>query len=343
MNWVLTKVIIMKRGVTVQDIADYCGLSKSTVAYVLREPSTCKATAATKEKVFTAACKLGYRPNSAARSLSTRRYRTIGVLMPPFGGYYNELMVHLDNEMNKYDYYGVFSFWELKELKYNTEAFKYSFSKLCNHGIDGIITVEYNQFLAKSDIPIVIYGNQWPSFDCVYPDKVLYMKETVEYLYRHGHRKIGFLGLTNEIRAEVLRKELLRYQLPVNEDWLINSPAVAEHGEKSMRKLLSLPQRPDAIILHSDLMMSGVLLAANEAGVRIPKDISVISYDNLQESRYFIPPLTTFDQCLRQAAKILVETMLRRIDNPQMPQCKQSFKMPLVERKSVINRKNARE
>ena len=321
---------------TIQDLADFCGLSKSTVAYILREPDTCKATAATKAKVASAVSKLNYRPNPAARALSTRRYRSIGVLFPPRGGYYNELMVQLDKEMRKHNYYGIFSFWELDELDgHGKNSSKRSFQKLCDHGIDGVITTEYSDFFKKSNIPVVIYGNEWPSFDCVFPDKVAYMKDTVKYLLNHGHQNIGFLGLTNELRAKTLRKELTSNNLPVNEDWFINTSATLENGKGAMLKLLSQKKHPDAVILHSDSLMPGVLCAADSLGIRVPEDISIISYDNLSRSELFIPPLTTFDPCLPLVAEMLMEVMLKRIEKPEMPFQKKSFKMRLIERKSV--------
>jgi DNA-binding LacI/PurR family transcriptional regulator len=325
---------------TIQDLADHCELSKSTVAYVLREPVTCKASKVTKSKVASAVRKLNYKPNPAARALSTRRYRTIGVLMPPLSGYYVELMKNLDREMKAHGFYAIFSFWELDSsgaTKMN--SFKRAVLELSNHGIDGIITTENDVFLLEMDIPIVVYGNKWPSFDCVFPDKVTYMQETVEYLYQHGCRKIGFFGLTHEIRAKALREELYKYKLPVNEEWFIYGVGSPACGESNMRKLLSLDECPDAIILHSDFMMSGVLTAADEAGIKIPEDISIISYGNLLESKYFRPPLTTFDECLGLAAKMLTKTILKRIECPQEPPRQLSYKMPLIERKSVTSNK----
>lgn len=327
-----------KKRITIQDIADYCGLSKSTVAYILREPDTCKAAAATKEKVALAVRKLDYKPNPAARALSTRKYRTIGVLMPPLCGYYSELMVHLDRELKARGFFGIFSFWELDEFsRTEINSLKNSIAQLCNHGIDGIITTEYNSFIAGLDIPIVIYGNRWPLLDCIYPDKPAYMQETVDYLCKKGHKKIGFIGLTHEIRAVTLKEELQKRNLPVNDKWFIYGMALPTYGENGLRHLLTLAERPDAVILHSDLMMPGLLQAADNAGIRIPQDLSVISFGNMPESRYFRPPLTTFDECLDLGAKMLVETILERIDNPKMPLRQLSFKMPLIERESVTS------
>jgi LacI family transcriptional regulator len=326
-------IVRQKKRVTLEDVAKYCGLSKSTVAYVLRKPDTCKATPKTREKVAAAVRKLGYRPNPAARALSTQRYNSVGILFPPCRGHHNTLLEELDKEMRKHNYFSVFSFWEPD----NSEvSFKDSLFRLCNHGIDGIITTEYNELVCKLNMPVVIYGNEWPACDCVYPDKTAYIRETVDYLCRRNHRKIAFLGRTVEIRCKVLREELAKRRLRVNEDWFISCTFL--EAEEAMRKLLALPERPDAIILHSDSMAPGVLTAADEAGVRIPEDISLISYDNLYESRYTRPALTTFDQCLPLAAKMLTETILLRISNPQTPPLKLSFEMPLVERDSVMNR-----
>lgn len=322
-----------EKRVTLEEVAEYCGLSKSTVAYVLRKPDSCKARPKTKAKVAAAVRKLGYRTNPAARALSTQRYRSIGILFPPCRGHYSPLLAELDKEMRKRNYFSVFSFWEPDNA---AASFENSLAHLCNHGIDGIITTEYNPLVCKLNMPAVIYGNEWPGCDCVYPDKTAYMQETVAYLCRRNHRKIAFLGRTAEIRSKVLREELTERRLPVREDWFID--CMSSDAEEAMRKLLALPERPDAVILHSDTMAPAVLVAAAETGVKIPEDISLISYDNLYESRYTRPALTTFDQCLPLAAKMLTETVLQRIDNPQMPQLKLSFKMPLIERDSVIIR-----
>lgn len=335
---------MIKQRTTIQNLADYCQLSKSTVAYVLREPDTCVASKATIEKVAYAKRKLNYKPNLAARALSTKKYQTIGVLMPPLSGYYVELMKHLDREMKARDFYAIFSFWELNSTKEKEfKSFTHSLVQLSNHGIDGIITTEHDDVLKKLDIPVVIYGNQWASFDCVFPDKIIYMQETVEYLYQKGCRKIAFLGLTHEIRATVLREELRKRKLPVHEEWFINGTGSPISGENNMRKLLSLNDRPDAIILHSDFMMPGVMLAADEVGVKIPDDISIISFGNMMESKYTRPSLTTFDECLELAARMLVKTILQRIDNPQAPPQQYSFKMPLIKGQSVTHSKSVKK
>ena len=318
-----------KKRVTVQEIADCCGLSKSTVAYVLREPTTCRATEETRRKVLDMARTMGYQGNPAARALSTRRYRTIGMLLPMTEGYYGELMMSLDRVMKQRGYHGIYSFWE-------NGSFTEALSNLCRQGIDGLISLEYSKALAETGKPVVMFGNLWPEWDCVYPDKADYMRQTVAYLRGRGYRKIGFMGLTHELRAVVLREELSRYNLPVREEWFIDTFATRANGAMAAEKLLSLSERPEAVILHSDILMSGLVHAA--AGrIDIPRELAVISFDNLRESAYFQPPLTTFDQCLDQVAEWLVDTLLKRIADPKLPRILHSYTIPMIERNSVPN------
>lgn len=320
----------MAKRVTVQEIANRCGLSKSTVAYVLREPETCRATAETKAKVLNTARELGYRSNPAARALSTKSYKTIGMLFPMTEGYYGELMMALDKAMKVRGYHGIYSFWE-------NGSFAEALDNLCHQGIDGLISLEYSPALEDIGKPVVIFGNQWPKWDCVYPDKADYMRRTVGYLTDRGYQKIGFIGLTHESRAVVLREELARRGLPVRAEWFIDILSTRENSKAAMEKLLALKEMPEAVILHSDILMSGLLQASADR-IRIPEDLAVISFDNLKESAYFLPPLTTFDQCFEQAAEWLVDTLLKRIAEPEHPQILRSYVTPMVERKSVLRR-----
>lgn len=320
----------MSKRITIQEIADRCGLSKSTVAYVLREPDTCRATPETRRKVLGTAKAMGYRGNPAARALSTRSYRAIGMLFPMAEGYYGELMMSLDRAMKLRGYHGIYSFWE-------NGSFPEALDNLCHQGIDGLISLEYSPALDDIGKPVVIYGNKWPRWDCVYPDKADYMRRTVAYLAGRGYREIGFLGLTHEIRAVVLREELARRGLQVRDEWFIDMFSNRENGKAAAEKLLALKERPAAVILHSDILMGG-LLQTVAGHIRVPEELAVISFDNLKESAYSLPPLTTFDQCLDQAAEWLVDTLLKRIAAPDQPQILRSYTAPMVERLSVPDR-----
>lgn len=323
----------MRRSVTLQDIAEHCGFSKSTVAQVLRSPETCRAAAGTRSLVLAAARKLGYQPNFAARSLSTRRSFTIGVMFPAVGSFYHELVIRLDAILAQHGYYGLFSYWPPRLD--GRGAFRHAFERMRRHGVDGIITCEYDESLAGEGIPIVTYGNERRLMDCVYPDKRDYAVQAIRYLRERGHRRIAWMGLFLDVRYQVLMQAADAAGMTVKPAWMIPASGSQEANFRQIRAVLSQPEAPTAVITHSDHLAMGVILAAHQAGKRVPADVSVLSYDNLQEAAFCLPPLTTFDQRFDLAASLLAETVVRRIEEPSLPQQKRSYVMPLVERESV--------
>ena len=317
-----------KKAVTIQQIADRCGLSKSTVAYILRQPENCSARKSTKELVFTTAREMGYVVNTAARALSTGNYRTIGVLFPHTDGSYGELMMALDRELKTKGFYGIFSFWE-------GDSFPAAVQNLCAQGIDGIISLEIDPILKNCGKPVVIYGNPWDDYDCVYPDKIQYADQLFEYITARGYTRIGYFGLTGELRARRLKEHITNAGLPFCEEWFIKVPGFRTRSEAAMDELLKCQEKPEVILLHSDIMIGGVLKSARKHGVRIPEDIAIISYDNLPESSMFFPEITTFDPQIPHQAKKLLETLLKRMNDPQLPIQHIAIPTLLVERDSL--------
>lgn len=325
----------MKKRTTLQDIADYCKLSKSMVAKVVSNPENCKATAKTKRLVAEAVKKLDYRPNFAARALTTNRTFTVGVLFPSVNSFYDELGVQIDAALALRGYTAIFAYWN--GIKDSQQAFIRTFERMRLRGIDGVITCQYEESIADSGIPIVTYGNERRLMDCVYPDKLDYATRAVHYLVENGHRRIGFIGLFRDVRYQQICNEMKKLNLPYVSEWFvpIETAHQYEEGCQAMTEILALPRRPTAVITHGDHVAVGALYAAHKAGVAVPDDISLLSYDNLRGSGYCIPPLTTFDQRYEFGAEQLVETLIRRIENPTIPQQKFSFSMPLIERESV--------
>lgn len=318
---------------TLQDIANFCGLSKSMVAQVMRDPEGCSATAKTRSAIVTAARQLNYRPNHAARSLSTNKTCTIGVVMPAVGGFYYELAIALERIFTEHGYYSLFSYWTVTDVT-RDESMR-CFDRIVEHGVDGIVTVQYNEVLADLGIPVVTYGNERRLMDCVYPDKVGSLNQAVDYLMAHGHRGIGFMGLDEDVRGLSIRGILRDHGFTVHPEWIASSYTLYQDGYDSMKKIHASGTLPTAIITHSDLMAIGAMKYAHEAGIGIPEDLSIISYDNLTQAAYTVPALTSFDQCYEKAASLLVKAMMNRIENPGMAQQKYPIPLPLVERDSV--------
>lgn len=317
-----------KKAVTLQQIADRCNLSKSTVAYILRQPENCSARESTKKLVFETAQAMGYTVNNAARALSTGSYRTIGILFPSTDAGYGELIMALDRALKAKGYLGLFSFWE-------NDSFPIAVKNICNQGIDGIISLEIDPILKKCGKPVVIFGNPWENYDCVFPDKGQYAIDTFNYLTRRGYKKIGYIGLTGEKRARVLIEKIIEAGLPFKDEWFVDVRKTMRNAEKAMNIILGCPERPDVIVLHSDIMAGQILKCAREHGICIPEDIALISYDNLPESAFTTPALTTFEPQIEKLAMMLLDTLLMRLDDPALPVQHHSVPLILIERDSV--------
>ena len=317
-----------KKAVTLQQIAEKCSLSKSTVAYILREPETCSAKPQTKKLVLDTARTMGYVSNTAARALSTGNYHAIGLLFPRVDGHYGKLIMALDRELKNRGYHGIFSFWE-------NDGFPAAVKKLCRQGIDGIISLETDPVLKASGKPVVIYDNPWEEYDCVYPDKTTYAEQIFEYVTQRGYTRIGFFGITSEIRARRLKELIINANLPHRDEWFIKVPGCWQQGEAAMELLLKNDRLPEVIILHSDVMIGGVLKAARRHGIRIPEDIALASYDNLPESILFDPGITSADPQIAIQAELLLETLLKRIETPALPIRHISVPTLIVERDSL--------
>ncbi len=324
----------MTKRTTLQDIADYCSLSKSMVAYVIREPHTCKATEETKAAVAAAVRELNYMPNLTARRLRTQRSKLIGIAFPSLMGYYNELQMEIESELEKHGYYSVSIHWNHKNPNVANEVRK-ALERLACQQVDGIICCHYDPSFADIAIPTVYYGEPQEEKDCVYPDLADYARKTVQFLRRMNHQDIGYMGYFNDPRKNMIIEEMAVAGLKMNSDWFMYDLATLENGYKVMRRFLELKRRPTAIIVHSDRMAISAIRAAMEAGLRVPEDISFISFDGLQESAYLNPALTTFHVSFQKAAELLVETVLGRLANPSQPQQKRIFPASLVVRESV--------
>ncbi len=325
------ELLIKKKNCTLQDIADFCGVSKSTVAKVIQNPENCKMRQETVTMVQEAAVKLDYHASIAARSLRTNRSYTIGVIFPNICSFYRELVIYLDMELTRRGYYPLFSYWDPMDRT----TYAQCYNRLLKYGVDGIITNDDDESIPSRDVPTVIYGNELKVWDCVFPDKKHYAEHAINYLYNKGHRKIGYIGRQWDVRYQCVLDAMKKRGLEINPEWLRDSRTMSPEAYESAKALFQSSELPTALLAHSDHVAYAIIRAAAENGLKVPDDLSILSYDNLSESEFSLPPLTTYDQRFKHASLLLVDMLLRRIDDPSLPQQKMSYIMPLIERQSV--------
>ena len=337
----------MGKKVTIREVAAECGLSVSAVSQVLNGKEI-GIPQKTKEKVWAAAEKLRYCPNSAARSLVTSRSDTVGVLVPDISNaFFGEAFKEIQRRM------GEEGFDVLLCSGDGTAKQDERFLRLfAARGADGLIVApaaetleeknaeKFAALLEEIRIPYV-YLDRYPALPCarVSADHRAGGYAAAQCLLKNGHTKIGCIAGPAALVGARLRLEGFCDALAEAgiRPLAINAPFTAEGGERVAKALFG--RGLTALFASDDLQAYGAMRAAAETGVRIPDDVSLVGYDDLQFSALANPPLTTISQPVKDMAAAAAELLLRRMrgedaENPPL------FVPRLIERQTVKNLKD---
>jgi DNA-binding LacI/PurR family transcriptional regulator len=320
---------------TLNDVAKVLGLSHQTVSRVINNHP--RVLPETRKRVLQAIADLGYKPNQAARFLANRRSTVIGLVTDDPGIYGPaHAILSLEKEARLHGY--TLMIFGLRSLTI-AEA-KAGAEQLIAASAEGLIVdvpvAVSNSALAAAmgNIPFVTLdldgGRLFPSFRV---DHVLGSRLATEHLISLGHARIvGLLG-DGVYRSSTLRRKgwLTALQAAGLEPGpAVHTPWTPDGGYDAMKALIkAAPKKFTAVFAANDLIAMGALLALHEAGIEVPADVSVVGFDNMPESRFFNPPLTTatsdFDVMARESLDILFATMrgtpgavLRRVFRPEL-------------------------
>ena len=327
------------------DVARLAGVSDMTVSRVYNEPWRVRA--ATRERVEAAIAQLGYRPNAAARSLNTGRSRTIGVVALNTGLYGPSSTVHAIEEAARAAGYYVSV---ASASGTSTEAVRESVQRLLSQGVDGVaITAPFRaatrvvEELRGAAAVVAAEGLGLKGTVSVSVDQALGARLAVEHLLELGHRTVHHIAgpadwLEAEARTagwrEALRRARRRTPAPVAGSWQARSGYEAT---------LSLTSRPGmtALFVANDHMAQGALRALNEQGLHVPGDVSIVGFDDVPESAYYLPPLTTIRQDFAQVGRETVRLLLEQLAGGRPPALQDGRFEPLVKPALVVRSSTA--
>jgi LacI family transcriptional regulator len=287
------------RRVTIADVATHAGVSKTTVSHVLS--GNRPVSRDTRSRVELAIEELGYRPDGIARSLRTRRTHMVALIIPDITNpFYPALARGLEQEMSGSGYRAF-----ICNSDGETEQELGFLQDVCDRRVDGIVidsfhlTADDVQAVAGGHVPVVWIGGSpgdRPTFDSVRSDDEHGAFAATTHLIEGGHRAIamidGPVGSGTSRRHGYLRA-LSEADLtpvprsPLRGDW------TREAGAQALPQLLGLSPRPSAVFCSNDRTAIGVLDAAHEIGVRVPDDLAVVGFDDIEEAAMTTPPLTT--------------------------------------------------
>lgn len=288
-----------ERQPTVHDVAERAGVSKSLVSLVLRGDP--RVSAARRAAVQRAVEELGYRPNLAARGLRQSRSDTVGVLINDLRNpWFVDLLAGLATTLHSS---GLVP--RIADAATDHRIGIRSVETLVRQGIDGLVVVgttmeEDAVRVASNEVPVVLAGTRepdLPNVDIVVNDDLAGSIAATRHLVDLGHRRIGHLrgpGRIGDLREEGFRTVMREAGFDA-EAYAETGGLSEESGYAAARRLLGKPVPPTAIFAYNDVSAIGVLSAADEAGLRVPDDLSLVGYDNTYLARIRHVSLTSVD------------------------------------------------
>ncbi|MER6982343.1 LacI family DNA-binding transcriptional regulator [Streptomyces carpinensis] len=308
---------------TIRDVATRAGVSKSLVSLVLRGSESVRPEK--RRAVLAAIEELGYRPNAAARSLSERRTRTVGVLLNDLRNpWFVELLDGLNSRFHDSGLHVLLADGRLNRRL--GEDLTRTFTELRVDGMVAVGTLQDPGALrtAADRVPTVVAGTRepvLPRVDVIAGDDEHGARLATEHLIGLGHRHIAHiagLGAVGELRRR-------GFEAAMRERGLAGTAVVEqgdlteEGGYRATVRLLSRPQRPTAVFAVNDMTCVGALSAAEESGLRVPRDLSLAGYDNTYLSRLRHLWLTTVDNAGHDVGRRAAQRLLDRLEDPDRP------------------------
>lgn len=321
--------VTMKK-ITMLDIANKVGVSKTTVSMVLNNKNG-QISEATKNKILGIAEELGYIPNSLARGLSTNRTGTIGIVLPDIiNPFFSEMARAIEDAASLLDYNVIICNSDNnidKEEKY----VKLLIGKL----VDGVIFAAGGKsgksikFLKNNNIPFVLIDRHIEGYEDAYG---VYCKnkegviEGVKYLHNKGKKKIAFIMGPKNIQVSRQRLEGYMYAMEqygqLDKNLILETKLTLEGGMKATKELLTNHGAVDAIMYSNDMMALGGMKYLTRKGYKIPQDMGLMGFDNIKLTQFIEPELTTIGQPIydmgQQACKILINVINKEIQEKQV-------------------------
>ncbi len=329
-----------RNSVTIQDVAKTAGVSVSTVSRVLN--GKVDVSSETQQRVQAVIDELGYTSNLAARSMRSAKNNLVGLIMPDIAFPFAVEVMRGANQAIAESNFDLLLYTTGDVYKSGRASHEQKFVSLLNNSItDGIIIVAPVTGEFMTDGPIVsidpLMSN--PHYPSVHATNYQGALEAMNYLLGLGHRRIGFLtgrtGLeSSSRRLKGYREALENAGIPVDERLIAAGDYTTKTAVPCTRELLSLDNPPSSIFASNDQSAMGVYQVAEEMGLRIPQDLSVIGFDNIMESKYM--KLTTVDQFIYEMGYVATQMLIKLINGEELDSQTYKMQTKLIVRESCM-------
>jgi DNA-binding LacI/PurR family transcriptional regulator len=330
---------------TILDIARECGLSPSAVSKALNGSGNLRPE--TIERILRAAARLKYRPNTFAKNLRLSSYpASAGVIISDTSyAFFSPVMKGLEGRAEKEGY---------DLFYYNTDRIysreRISVKSLASKKVSGLIFVASLltddsdlEYVKSFDLPFVYlirYPENNQGIDFAANDNFNGEKTISEYLIKTGSRRLHFLSLsyatgTGKQRLNGYIDALKKHGIEYDEALVKQCPATFEGGYSAASEWLSRGEKIEVLVCGCDIIAIGALKAITQSGLRVPQDVRLVGYDDIEMSQYLSVPLTTMRQPHYDLGYAGMELLLNRISDPSLPPQHIMLQSDLIVREST--------
>ena len=337
-------------GVTIYDLAREAGVGIGTVSRCLNShPSVA---AETRSRVLSVAKRLNYQPHAHAQRLASRRANTFSAIIPYFTNYFFvQVLQGIQDKASELGFDLV-----LYGVNHPAQVEYYLRRSLQRGRVDGVLFFSMSlpeNFAAKfkqMGVPLVLVDSSHPQFDSIRVKNREGAYEATRHLISLGHREIGMINGSLDThpgseRLEGYRSALQAGGIPYNPERLYISGVAKqdgfsrESGRESMTRLLAETRggnRPTAVVVSCDIQALGVLEVIQEHGLRVPEDIAVVGFDDIELAQH--ARLTTMRQPMHEMGLLAMERLLARMKNPDAAPSLTEFLPDLIIRETCGSR-----
>lgn len=336
----------MKEKATIRDVAAEAGVSVATVSYILNGKK--KVSEQTKAKVMDVIKKMEYVPDLNARGLTVKDTRLIGVVVPQTepgstlmfrNNFYSEILGSIEYHARQEGYHVLISATDVTADYLNL---------IRERNLDGVIIIGtyQNEFLAQLkqlEIPVVLVDSycekDW--FHTIRIDDEQGSYQATQYVLDAGHKRIGLLsGILHENgvmkkRFRGYMKALKEHGIEFKKEYLFEGTVDYETGVEVAKRIVREKMDMSAIVATADVFAIGLIKGFYEEGVRVPEDISVMGFDDLEISQFMTPGITTMKQQISLKGERAIELLVENMLSADMKIVEEIIPVSLVERNSV--------
>jgi len=307
--------------VNIHDVAKRARVSIATVSRVVNRIPTVDPELA--KRVWKAVDEVGYVPNTQARALVSGRSRILGLIVSEITNpFFPELVREFENLAVAQGYEVM-----IGSTNYDTARTESVIRRMLQRNVDGVAVMTFGieeelvQKLVEHGFPLV-FVDAGPELRNVRVLKVNYgegIREAVQHLAALGHRQIAFISgpmhmRTAATRRDAFRKAMAELGLTVPAASMVEGKHTMESGKAAMEQLMKTPALPTAVVCSNDMTAIGVLHALDETTHQVPRDISVVGFDDIHLAQFMLPPLTTVQMSCRDLAAAAVEALRAGIE-----------------------------